>query len=92
MKKEIHFYPNYCYDVEIYSFEGTVKAIERGDEEIRTNSMINISFDLIDKGYDIYLHTNKEIYKIEPGMHLKSGKELRKHHNLLKIFLAGCFD
>lgn len=92
MEKQIHFYKDYCYDVEIYSFDGTLEAIERGDEEIRTNSIANISFDLIDKGYDIYLHTNKEIYKIEPGMHTKSGKELRKEYNLLKLVIAGVFD
>lgn len=92
MEKQIHFYKDYCYDVEIYSFDGTLEAIERGDEEIRTNSIANISFDLIDKGYDIYLHTSKEIYKIELGMHTKSGKELRKEHNLLKLVIAGVFD
>lgn len=34
MEKQIHFYKDYCYDVEIYSFDGTLEAIERGDEEM----------------------------------------------------------
>lgn len=53
--------------------------------------MANFSFDLIDYGYDIYLSDGRKEIKIEP--HMKElEKDLNKHHNILKMFLAGCFN
>lgn len=40
--------------------------------------------DLIDKGYNIYLHKNDKVFKLKPGMIL-NGKKIRKEHNLLKM-------
>lgn len=89
--KEIHFYCEYEDIVRTYSYQGTLNEIDRNEKIIRTTSLANLSFDLIDKGYNIYLHKNDKVFKLKPGMILNS-KKLRKEHNLLKMLLSGCFD
>lgn len=90
--KKIYFYP-FGGGSSIFNDYMTVKhAIECGCEEIRTSSMANFSFSLLDQGYEIYLvsRLNREI-RISPGMR-ELDKELRPCHHILKIFLAGGFD
>lgn len=75
--------------------ESAIK-LDFDDIIIFTTSMANFSFDLIEKGYDIYLcHDNRQI-KIEPHMDLtgkgKPCKDLRFGNNILKLFLAGVFN
>lgn len=89
--KEIHFYCEWEGIVSTYSYQGTLDEINRSKKIIRTTSLANLSFDLIDKGYNIYLHKNDKVFKLKPGMVL-NGKKIRKEHNLLKMLLAGCFD
>lgn len=89
--KEIHFYCEWEGIVSTYSYQGTLDEINRSKKIIRTTSLANLSFDLIDKGYNIYLHKNDKVFKLKPGMIL-NGKKIRKEHNLLKMLLAGCFD
>lgn len=75
------------------SYERTEELIRRGAENIHTMSMAHLSFDLIDLGYEIYLRYKTMEYKVYPGMSLPpTGKELRKAHNIFKLFRAHCFD
>lgn len=74
-------------------YEGTEELINRGVEVIHTTSMAHFSFDLIDLGYDIYLCYKLVQIPIYPGMCMSpTGKELRRGHNIRKIFIAKCFD
>lgn len=48
--------------------------------------------DLIDKGYEIYL-VSKDLKVTRIQEHMPElEKDLRKHHNILKMFLAGIFN
>lgn len=58
---------------------------------ITTSSLANISFDLKDKGYDIYvMYRSKEI-KIEEGMKLSDGTVLNRDVSLLDIIKSDFF-
>lgn len=73
------------------SYDSTNNAIKEGTPKIATYSMIHFSFDLLDKGYDIYLVNNGNIVKIAPHMP-EIDKDLTKEHNIRRLFLAGVFD
>lgn len=106
MNKEIYF----CVDMGSFSrifrshpkggnsmnFEGTDDMIKYDEQFIVTTSMAHFSFNLLDRGYDIYLCYRDKIVKIEPHMDLsgigEAGKDLTKSHNLLKLFMGGVFD
>lgn len=75
----------------IDTYDHTKRAIELGYELIYTTSMANFSFDLLDIGYQIFLVKNRKVVEIKPGMP-ELEKDLRKEHNILKLFLAGVFD
>ena len=91
-KKRIFFYLAPSPGVGYYSYDETCRAIANREETIRTYSLANISFDLLDLGYEIYLSKNGKYVRITPSMTLSDGKEIRKEHNLLRIVKAGCFD
>lgn len=75
------------------SYERTEELIQCGAENIHTTSMAHLSFDLIDLGYEIYLCYKTMEYQVYPGLALPpTGKELRKGHNIRKLFIAHSFD
>lgn len=74
-----------------FSYGGTKEAIRSGKKAIYTFSLANMSFSLLDKGYRIYLMKNNLILELKPGMP-ELEKELRKEHNILKIFLSTGFE
>jgi len=73
------------------TFKTTEEEITNGYEKIATYSMVHFSFDLLDKGYNIYLVNNGNIVKITPHMP-EIDKDLKRGHNIRKLFLAGVFD
>jgi hypothetical protein len=73
------------------TFDTTEDAIKNGISKIATYSMIHFSFDLLDMGYDIYLVNDGNFVKITPHMS-EIDKDLKKGHNIRKLFLAGVFD
>jgi len=73
------------------TFKTTEEEITNGCEKIATYSMAHFSFDLLDKGYNIYLVNNGNIVKITPHMS-EIDKDLKRGHNIRKLFLAGVFD
>lgn len=98
--KEIHFYEDSVsiaplivekvYPIE-YTYASTKHDIETDYKVIHTTSMANMSTALWDKGYDVYLHKNGEVIKIQPKMP-ELERELRPAHNIFKIWRAGGFD
>ena len=72
-----------------YSWEDTEKVINRNLDNIVTYDLSHFSFDLTDFGYNIYGAYNGQLKKFEIGMTLANGKELRKPHNLLRLFIGG---
>ena len=73
------------------TYDSTEDAIKNGIDKIATYSMVHLSFDLLDKGYDIYLLNDGNIVKITPHMP-EIDKDLKRGHNIRKLFLAGVFD
>lgn len=103
--KEIYF----CVDIKSYkrwgdipchqlpTYLATGKAIQEGFSPIVTASLAHLSFDLLDKGYNIYLCKGDKKVKIEVGMPL-SNKGMSDHlhrafnEDLLDWFVSGWFD
>lgn len=79
---------------ECFDYIGTEKAISQQYSFVVTLSMAHLSFDLYEKGYEIYLCYKDKQIKIEPHMDLGDGsnKDIKVTNNLLKLFLAGTFD
>lgn len=95
--KSIYFCLN-CIDVPdiCLTYEETEQDLNKGKECIYTTSMAHFSFDLIERGYDIYLCYRDKKVKIEPHMDLSGNgepcKDLRFAHNIFKMFRAGIFN
>lgn len=98
-KKRIYF----CLDYESFdkwhrayrmtSFESTRDSIAHGESMIVTMSIVNMTFDLIDQGYDIYLCYKDMETKIEDNMTLPNGMGLNSYYDdLLESFLDGELD
>lgn len=101
--KEIHFYKD-CTG-ELFHFflqEGnnyyithdeTIKAIEENESIINTTAISSLCFsDLIDKGYTIVLHENGKYGIVYPGRTCLTNKEIRKEHNIQKLWIGGAFN
>lgn len=67
-------------------------ALRHDEQKIATTSMAHFSFDRMNEGYVIWLCCGEKRIKVEPHMSWSSQKDLRPSHNILKIFMAGCFD
>ena len=77
----------------VKSFENTWKLIDTGADIIHTTDMSQMCFDLLDLGYEMYLCYKDKRLKLEPGMKMEyCEKEIRRAHNIHKLFLAGVFD
>lgn len=75
------------------SFEETYKLIDKRLDNIHTTDMSQLSFDLLDMGYEIFLRYKGKKLKVEPGMKMEHcEKEIRRGHNIRKLFLGGVFD
>lgn len=95
MNKEIHFYEDEASlkyaSIYYFTAEGTRKAINAGDDIIHTTQMALLSFSLVDKGYDIWLHKNDKSVRIKEHMP-EIEKDIRKVHNLFRLWIAGTFN
>lgn len=80
------------------SYEATEDHIENGLSPIITNSIAHLSFDVINKGYDVYLCYQDKKVRIEEGMELsESGYCLSEPSccedaDILDCFRIGYFD
>lgn len=70
----------------------TKKAIERDDEIINTTSLANLSFELVEQGYKIFVVCGGNHKEFFPGMTGSNGKQIRYEHNLERLLKGGCFD
>jgi len=75
-----------------YTYKDTENAIIDQIDNIFTTSLVNISFSLIDLGYDIYVICGDKRTKIYPGMHVETGKEIKFGHNLRRLIIGGALD
>lgn len=101
--KEIHFYkdcilPDYietndvleCFE---YTHNSTVKAIEEDKPFIHTFAISALDFAwLLDKNYEIVLHENGKFAVCHEGRTVLTDKDLRKGHNIAKIWIGGGFN
>lgn len=109
MEKKIYFCLDRVSDLMQYALHPRVKvlshyceteaAIKRGDQCIITTSIAHISFDIIDKGYDVYLCYKDKKVKVEEGMMLGEDREYRLARpsyyddaDILHCFMSGYFD
>ena len=82
-----------------------VKIIQKGsDKTIKdvlldmdiTNALLylyqNNFYYLLDNGYDIFLHENGLDFQIKEGHVVATDKEIRKAHNIEKIWIGGGFS
>lgn len=75
------------------TYADTGYAINQRTYKIATTSIANMSFDLLDHGYDIFLCRNGYSIQLYPGMRMVGlAKVIRRSHNILRLFLAGFFD
>lgn len=76
----------------LHTHEATSKAIQNNEPLIYTTSLCNADFAwLLEHEYTVKLLKFGKCLEIYPGMPL-SDKEIRKEHNLTKLFAANYFD
>lgn len=109
MEKKIYFCLDRVSDLMQYALHPRVKvlshyceteaAIKRGDQCIITTQIAHISFDIIDKGYDVYLCYKDKKVKVEEGMMLGEDREYRLARpsyyddaDILDCLMSGYFD
>lgn len=94
--KKITFYidkvPENLKDSVLTTYCETCEAIHSGIDDIYTTSLANMSFDLMDCGYDIFAVKNGKKIHFYPGMDNVAGKDIRKVHNLQRIIVSGFFN
>lgn len=97
--KEIHFYKdtlgidNYLYESVLKTHNSTVLAIQNGWGTIYTYAISALDFSwLLDEGYKIHLHENSKVGEVYEGVTELTDKELRKGHDIRKIWIGGGFD
>lgn len=99
--KEIHFHKDgkdfpieeYNYNSNLHIFHNsTMEAIMRDDLYIETAAISALDFELlINKGYRIVLHENGLCGEIHEGITYLTDKEIRKGHDIRKIWIGGGF-
>lgn len=93
-EKEIHFHKDYPINGMrgLYVTHNQTKdAIKRKEHIIHTTSLTNLSFDLLDDGYRIYLHENGKVLECKLGSMEGTNKEIRRAHNILRLVVAEVF-
>lgn len=98
--KEIHFYKDLVgvtledyFDLFHYTHNATVKSINYEICKIDTTALSALDFSLLlDKGYKIYLHENGKCAELKEGVTELTDKELRKEHDIRRIWIGGGFD
>ena len=88
------YYELWVYDLGLaISYSETSKLLTEEHSIIITTSIAHLSFDLLDKGYEIFLCYKGRIVKIEPHMDMgENGMDLKRSNNILKMFRAGVFN
>lgn len=75
------------------SHNATMRVIKKDNPTIHTYAISALCFsDLLDKGYKIFLHENGKCGELHEGVTELTDKELRKHHDIRKIWIGGGFE
>lgn len=94
--KEIHFYKDFMIEHNpnwYFSHNTTIKAIDANNPCIYTTAISALDFSyLLDKGYKIFLHENGKTGEIHVGTTELTDKEIRKAHDIRKLWIGGCFQ
>lgn len=98
--KEIHFYKDLVgisteeyLTLFTFSHNATVRSINYEICRIDTTALSALDFNLLlDKGYKIFLHENGKCGEVYEGTTELTDKELRKGHNISRIWIGGGFD
>lgn len=100
--KEIHFYTgrlairNALSDVIhiVTTWDGTAAAIKECLGCIHTTQMGCLAFhdELFENGYRIFIHDSDGQFEIRIGQCDRTSREIRRSHNLFKMWLSGEFD
>ena len=89
----IKFYDGCIRKHFILSHNETMKAIENDVTEIHTFAISTLDFGhLLDKGYNIFLYENKRCGKLTEGICELTDKELRRGHDIRKLWIGHGFD
>lgn len=94
---EIHFYEhvtNIPKEVSYYQcWYETEKAIKNMEPYIVTTQMALMNTRLIESGYKIFVHSSDgNMYEIKLGKNTCTDKEIRREHNIFKIWENGGFN
>lgn len=90
---DIKFYDLYIRDHFILTHNETMKAIEDDVSEIHTFAISALEFSyLLAKDYKIFLCENKRCGKLTEGVCELTDKELRRGHDIRKIWIGHGFD
>lgn len=89
--KEMFEYPIYGKTIG-FTFDGTKDLIKSGFDKIYTTQLSLLSFDLLNKGYKIFVHRNSKCLEFRPYMDYSGSKEIRFAHNIEKLVRCGYFD
>lgn len=97
--KEIHFWKDdHGMDDELYNealktHNATISAIENNWDAIHTYAISALDFPyLLDSEYNIYLRENGKSFQIKEGIVEGTDKEIRKGHDIRKIWIGGGFE
>lgn len=97
--KVIHFYidkisvDDNLWDDIILTHNETMEKIKEGYFHIDTLAISALYFgDLLDKGYNVYLHENNKMMEIKEGNIVATDKVIRKGHDVRKLWIAGTFN
>ena len=90
--QEIRYFEDCIREHFILSHDETMKAIENDVPEIYTFaiSALDMSY-LLDKGYRIFLCENKRCGELTEGNCELTDKELRRGHDIRRIWIGGGF-
>lgn len=93
--KEIHFYKsltsNIMDNIHI-THNSTMSAIKNNESLIKTTAITALNFDLLKKGYRIFLHENGKVGELTLGENVFTDKFLREGHNVAKLWIGGLFS
>ena len=100
IQKQIHFYIDFKSGSDrlmsnemIFTHKSTMFDIERNEQIIHTFAISALYFgDLLDKGYNIYLHENNKTLHIKEGYFEEFNRTIRKPHDIKKMWIAGAFN
>lgn len=99
IQKQIHFYIDFKsgshlleYNDILFTHNSTMSDIEKNETIIHTFAISALYFgDLLDKGYNIYLHENNKTLHIKEGYFEEFNRVIRKPHDIKKMWIAGTF-